>query len=343
MRRMNKKQLVNQLNSQKGVTGADVVIALLIILTAVGVIAMVYVNLVIGSRDVDRKTGATRIATNILENMSQVYYDEIEANLEINGNANKVDNRYDVSTDKIFNTSIPNGYHVQIRMEEIGSYDLVKKATVAVQYKTDGQEKEVAFEKVFERENVRECNSPNFSQVYIRQMIEESENYEMYSEQAKNAAGIKIICPIQYNHETKTYQIVTNTDELWYSYSNKQWARVLVMEAEAIETPITNEMLKGENSYVWIPRFGIENGKDLFGGTCFKYKTTDYAIFNSYYKQAEESFFYNYIDSTLEWSVNRGFDEPGKVGRWCPYRELKERGTVAYTLNESQYGPMRER
>ena len=60
---MRKKQLVYQLNNQKGVTGADVVIALLIILTAVGVISMLYVNLVIGSRETDRKAGATRIAT----------------------------------------------------------------------------------------------------------------------------------------------------------------------------------------------------------------------------------------------------------------------------------------
>ncbi len=352
---MNKKQLAEKLNSQKGITGADVVLSLLIILTTVAVIGMVYSNLVIGSNDVDRKTGATRITTNILENMAQIHYDEIVEQLDSlmsQGIAGKEGNRYIIlggNGVKVFNTTIPNGYDVKIDFEnsyggQSTGHDIVRKATVTVEYKLDGQPKNVVLSKVFERETVRENNSPNFSKEYIEQMIGTGANYEMYNSNSKNAAGIKIICPIQYDSISKIYKIITETSSLWYSYSNKQWARVLVLNPEDVEKEITKEMLQGENSYVWIPRFGVENGKDLFGGVRFKYKATDYAILNSYDKQLQESFIYHYIDSNIQWSASRGITEEGILGRWCHYSELNNSSNqnIAYTLNQSQYGPLIE-
>lgn len=352
---MKEKQLAEKLNSQKGITGADVVLSLLIILTTIVVIGMVYSNLVIGSKDVDRKAGATRITTNILENMDQVHYDEITEQLNTLSNqgiAGKEGNTYVITGEnnvKAFNTTIPKGYEVKIDFEnsyggQSTGYDIVRKATVTVNYKLDGQPKTVTLSKVFERETVRECNSPNFSKEYVEQMIGAGANYEMYNSNSKNAAGIKIICPIQYDPNLKKYRIITDTTELWYSYSNKQWARVLVLNPEDVEKVITKEMLQNENSYVWIPRFGVENGKDLFGATRFKYKATDYAILNSYHNEPQKSFIYHYIDSNIQWSASRGITEEGILGRWCHYSELNNSSNqnIAYTLNQSQYGPMLE-
>lgn len=338
---MKQKQLVHKLNSQKGITGADVVIALLIILTSLGVIAMLYVNLVIGSREVSRKTGATRIATNLIENISQFFYDEIEDTLQINGNTNKIDNTYHILTDEIFNTTIPQGYQVEMELQNSGELDIMKKITVTVKFKVDGKEKKVSLAKVFERETIRECNSPNFTEKYISQLPSVGNNYEIYSENAKHAAGVKIVCPVRYNPETQNYQIVTNPDELWYSYSNKQWARMIVLEPDEVEQTISSERLKQTNSYVWIPRYGIENGKNLFGGTHFKYKATEYAILNTY-AQKDTQFIYNHIQGDFSWSINRGITEADLLGKWCPYSDLTNPSSIAYTLNQSQFGPMLE-
>ena len=97
---MKKEKLKNKLKNQKGITAADAVIAMLIILTTVGVISMVYVNLTMNTAEIERKAGATRIATNIIENMGQVYYSEIGTKLDLlsdSGIATKVDNTYSKS------------------------------------------------------------------------------------------------------------------------------------------------------------------------------------------------------------------------------------------------------
>ena len=325
---MNRKKIIKQLNSQKGFSSGDTILALLMILTAVGVITMIYTNLVIGSRGVDRKTGATRIATNILENMSQLYYDEINAVSSTTGG-------------KIFNTSIPNGYTTEVKVEKVGQYDFVKKATVTVKYKVDGIEKKVELVKVFERETIRECNSPNFTEEYIRQMLPTG-NYILYDGNAHGAGGQKVICPIQYDKSSNRYQIVTQTDSLWYSYSNKQWARVLIVNSESLANLDIKTELKGSNSYVWIPRFGVQDGGNPFGDTYFKYKATDYAILNSYHQNPRPAFFYHYMDHIGNWSSGREMAEQGLLGKWYPYSEIANTASLAYLLNQSQYGPMLE-
>ncbi len=352
---MNKKQLTKKLNSQKGITGADVVLSLLIILTTVGVIGMIYANLVIGSKGVERKSGATRMTTNILENMAQIHYEEMAEQLDAlltQGIATKEGNTYHIiggGSTKVFQTTVPKGYDIKINLEnsyggQATGYDLVKKATVSAAYTLDGKPQTVTLSKVFERETVRECNSPNFSKEYVEQMMEVGVNYEMYTANSKNTGDIKIICPIQYDPVARKYKIITETSNLWYSYSNKQWARVLVLNPEDVEKEITTEILQGTDSYVWIPRFGIENGKDSFGGTHFKYKATDYAILNAYNQQPVPNFIFHYIDSNMSWSSSRGIEEEGILGKWYPYSEITNSAdqNPAYLLNCSQYGPLLE-
>ena len=58
--------LLKNFKNEKGATGADIVVALSIIVLTVSVISMVYINLTNGSKNVNRTAGATRIATNIL-------------------------------------------------------------------------------------------------------------------------------------------------------------------------------------------------------------------------------------------------------------------------------------
>lgn len=338
---MNKKQLKNKLNKENGITGADVLIALLIILTTLGVIGTVYVNLVLGSKGIDRRAGATRIATNLLENIETLYYDEIQENLDTLSNlgtATKVDTTYTIpggNKIKILNTSIPKGYKAIIQLqksygtEESLQYDLVRKVTLKIEYLLDGQTKHIELNKVLEREVIRECNSPQFTEDYIRQIVPKGTEYEMYSQSAEGVqTGVKIICPVQYDAEKKQYKIVENVDSLWYSYSNKQWAQILILESDELANSIDSitktvtdlEILKSNKSYVWIPRFGVENGGDFEGDTKFKYKNTDLAIVSSYYE--DNTLIYNQLKN-IEWS-NRGilFENNDELGKWSPYSDL---------------------
>lgn len=355
---MSIKQLLKKLNNQKGITGADIVIALLIIVTTLTVIGMVYINLFMNGKQADRKAGATRIATNILENMDKLFYEQIDTTLKQlsdTGIATKTDETYIISGGddiKVFQTKIPKGYTLEISIEKPENqaneeYDFVKKITVQVKYTVDGKENEVTLNKVIEREVVRECNSPNFTEEYIQKIIPTDAQFEMYSETAKDVqSGVKIICPIQYNKTLKKYQMVEDTSGIWYSYSNKQWAKILVLESNEIENYIDSEnktitdseVLKTDKCYVWIPSFGVKNGMDLFGGTLFQYKTTDYAILNQ--QQGNVSYYYVNPNEQTTWSENRGMNEG--LGKWCSYPEMKDTNCEAYQLNQSQYGPMLE-
>lgn len=360
---MNRKTMVLQLNNEKGITAADALIAILIIMTAIGVIAMVYSNLVIGSRGIDRKTGATRIATNLVENINGTFYDEIESTLRQSSNSGSVDigadNTYIINGTNIsqegttvFNTTIPAGYIVRITIKNVGDLDLLKEVKIKVEYKVNGKNETVELGKVIEREQIPECNSPQFEGVYLEQLEVDKNNYIMSYQSAENSGGNKIICPIKYTG--KKYEIMTADEAktIWYSYSNKQWARVLVLTDSEYGECIDDsakiaEKLKSDKSYVWIPRFGVENSGEVFGSTYFKYKSTNHAILNSY-ENGTSGFIYNHLDleNPMNWSNLNGisFDEETNelLGRWEAYSDIQRVNTDAYKLNQSQFGPLLE-
>ena len=78
------------------------------------------------------------------------------------------------------------------------------------------------------------------------------------------------------------------------------------------------------------------------GKAYFKYKSTNYAILNSY----TNNFIYNYLDlnNSVTWSnLNEiSFDEESNnlLGNWYPYSDISTINTDAYKLNHSQYGPI---
>ena len=355
---MRKKQFINKLNSQKGVTAADISIAMLIILVSVSVIGMVYTNWIIGSKDVDRKATATQIATSVMEYFRTLFYDDIENELNFLSNSGKVTKSGNIYTigDGAFGINIPKAYKVQLSFSSPSGAvaDIVKKTNVTVTYKTNGQDEKVELSKIFEKENVRECNSPNFEKEYLKDLGIEDENYIFgYTANAGNSAGNKIICPIQYDSEVGYKIVDENTivnNEAWYSYSNKQWARVLVLNQEEFKTKINSVVLTvndptilvGEKSYVWIPRFGVKQGGDSFGDTFFKYKSTNRAILNSYKQNNLLQYYVDTMDE-INWSENYDikFNDENKelLGKWVPYSEIEVEKSAQW-LNNSQYGPL---
>lgn len=372
---MCKKILLSKLNSEKGITAADSVIALLIILLSVGIISMTYINLRLNSKEIERKTGATRIATNIIENFDQIYYSDIDTKLNsyydsgiLSRTGSLGDYIYTANGGnniKIFDTSIPVGYTALIENKSVNaSNDIVRKITVQVKYTVDNNPKKVEVSKVFEKENVRECNSPQFTEEYIRGIIPSGYEYQIFSVESVATlfgmqSGIKIICPIQLDKTTNKYKVIdVSKNQLWYSYSNKNWARILVLDsgsAGEFNTYVNNttyelsseaqEMWKNsEYSYLWIPRFGVKNGGELFGGTYFKYKSTNYPIVSSYYDGSSMIANYLKMDITENWwSTARSisFNNDENVGEWINYSTLNTTNSNAYYLNNSQFGPIR--
>ena len=352
---MKKNQLKSKLNSQNGITGEDVIISLVMILATVGVVAMLYTNLTVNSKSVDRKTGATRIATNIIENMSQLTYDELETALQANGASDASGN---IQIGKIYGTTIPTGYSVNITFQNVYGtseiqVDLLKKAVVSVSYPVSGITQSVSLNRVFEREVIRECNSPNFSSEYIDSLSAETLKKFSGAESDFNSTEL-IVCPLQYDKTTEKYKILENTNGLWYSYSNKQWARMILIPSEDLEDATekirntyylsdTSFLTMADNSYVWIPRFGIISGQNVFGGTTFQYRMTNNAIIANTVSNFTYNTLYIPDNPNSYWSSSYNSIAFGNtLGKWCKISDLTNNTTVAYYLNQSQYGPIVE-
>ena len=147
---MTKKQIQKNLKNQKGLAPADVLISLLMILTSIGIIGMVYLNMNVVTRMTNAKAGATRIATNILQNIKGSYYDRVV----------DFDSSQDGAEQSIYNTKIPKGYKVDIKTEEFeaDTNNLVKKVTVKVMYNPNDDNNSIEYSTLLEKEVVREYN-----------------------------------------------------------------------------------------------------------------------------------------------------------------------------------------
>ena len=75
------RKFLQKLKSNKGATGADVVVALSVIVVGMAVVSMIYISLSNGGKRVTRTSGATRIAVNILENIERLDYTKFEYEL----------------------------------------------------------------------------------------------------------------------------------------------------------------------------------------------------------------------------------------------------------------------
>lgn len=367
---MKGKKFCNQLKNQKGITAADITISLLIILVSVSVIGMVYTNLVITSSGVDRKAEATRIATNIIENISSLYYDSIEDELDnesedfaiktVSGNSTIYSITNGTGNETLFGITIPNSYETTITFsnvyaseDAVTGHDLVKKVTVEIKYLLNNIEESVSLEKIFVKEALRECNSPIFDNNSFENFGASLENSIYWYENATDFDGDYIICPVKYDGGTKEYKLVSESEiknnQIWYSYSNRQWARVLLLTPEEFESSVDTQnylildrtLLKTSKCLLWIPKFGIDTNGDLY----FKYQNKDnLAILNKYYDQTPSSFLYYYIDleDSVSWSGSYALNFGTKNGKWVSYTELSTSGTECYWLNQSKYGPLVE-
>ena len=255
--------------SQKGATGADVMIAATVIMIVIGIVSMIYVNTTLQSRNVTRTAGATRIATNILENIEKMDYNSFATayNSVRGGTSPSIDSysTYPTLSGSAFNTKIPNGYTVYLYGEpnygshttKLEQFDLARDIKLVVAYKVGDVTEKVEFSTSKKREIVDEVNEPDTS-ILAKQGFLKVENVE------------QVFYPIKYSDTAKSYVKITDNDQNWYNYSNKRWALVLVAPKTIEQNNIfdANGVLKSETSsnenikkYVWIPRFFVKDNK----------------------------------------------------------------------------------
>lgn len=141
--------------SEKGFTGIDITVAIIIITIFVSIISVIFYNITLSSRKIERQTEATYIATDIIEQIKAYNYEDVVTtddlhtteieSINLTRNENNESNFMKLKT-----SDFKDGYNVTLKIqnyipsENIDSQeniiisdtnDLVKIITVTVQYK----------------------------------------------------------------------------------------------------------------------------------------------------------------------------------------------------------------
>lgn len=367
---MRKLKLFEILKNQKGLTGTDIIVATTIILVTITVVSMVYVNTTLETRNTTRTAGATRIATNILENIEKLSYDEFvkEFNIETEGQTKQTLEEYynyyllDGGEDgKLFSTKIPKGYSVYLKAESSygthtdtkEQFDLVREINLKIVFNIGDKNQKIDFQSVKKREIIEEANKPNTEYLTSEGILKAGMNYY----------------PVKYLESSNAYIKINENDTSWYNYSNKEWATVLVSKKAENELFDVNGKFVGEinisktdenytEKFVWIPRFFTktvtenEKTKEVFFVFAYLGNGNNKIIPTTLNSLAggTSSLTINTFQPIEEGINTDIIDFEGKTGKWVSSeiqdQETKETGIIkdemAKILNESKFGPYME-
>lgn len=228
------------LKNNKGLTGADALLAVALIVLFSGIIATISYNIYIATSSLKRSSKATEYIVNIFEHIKKEYYDDVtEEKLVEYFNANFKDKKTEafVSNDEQLNTS-DKPYIIKISVTSYNTtenneekLDLVKEIEVNVKYKLGNKTKEINMKTAKARESLETPNKPELSQITTSQ-----EEY---------------VYPIKYANNK--WQVISSEDSNWYNYENGVWASVLIAKTQKqVGDSITEE---DGTIKLWIPRF----------------------------------------------------------------------------------------
>ena len=120
----------------KGFTGVDIAVSVVIFTIFVTVIASMFYNLSVTENRIQRKTEATNLAIKVIETMKVIEFDKLTEGMTINDINNLI-------TDKI---EVPNGYNVTVGVDNSTYPDVIKIISVQIDYKSGKQDETINIE-----------------------------------------------------------------------------------------------------------------------------------------------------------------------------------------------------
>ena len=151
------KGIFMKIKDEKGFTGIDITVAVIIIMLFMTLIGTIFYNITASHRQLERKTEATYIAIDVMEKLKAQNYNDLIVG---EYNSNKItDEEYEKNkTAKILKDAIEEGYSLKVTIKnyntpEENGYDLVKIITVKVEYKVGKNTENVELKTTVTREN----------------------------------------------------------------------------------------------------------------------------------------------------------------------------------------------
>ena len=348
------EKLLKKLKNERGATGTDVLISATIIVLSIVIVSMLYVNTSLESRNVTRTAGATRIATNIIESINTLSYDEFLTTFTTyTGNDTATTLQLIGDGNSVFGTKIPTGFNVNIAASPVyGSttstskqFDLVRKIDVVVKYNVGNVEEQVNFSTVKQRELIESCNEPDLNNLRANGILKSGMNYY----------------PIKYVQSEKAYVKTNESDPEWYNYQNRYWEMVIISkDSESNLFDFNGKFIgqintdKSNAAYtqkaLWIPKFIKYSANKKVE---FIFNASDTQIIKNSDLSAKDGSLFNYytfaeiddttlFDTASTLSLFQTVDGNKTTGKWILLdADITKRSTDAASqiLDASQYGP----
>lgn len=307
-------KIFKKFKSKKGFTGVDVVVAVSVIVLTIGVVTAIYINTTNKSKDSIRYSAATRIATQLIENIQSMTYDELVYRCSNNYNS------VNAETDgKIFGVNVPVGYSAEVLAPKITSneLDIIRDVTVNVTYTISNTTKTITLYTKKEKELLEETNKPDLNLI------------NDYSD--SNYYAIKYV--------NGSYIVTATSDTDWYNYDRGYYALLLKTSTsyDYGDTVIPGEITSG--LYVWVPRFGLDSNSNLV----YCYGASNYQITFSLYDNLLYGYMLsgsgngdNYTVTQIDSYLDNTFAEnDGLTGVWYQPYNSSENDSVTTSAYEN--------
>lgn len=330
---------------KKRIMSLEIFFSIIIIFSIIFIVTVICLEIRLYSQRINKEAEASRIASNIIENIKMKSYDDVEKYIEelsYVGITKKIENNIQYVTidgnlfsENFFGTQIPKDYTIDFQTENYGEgFNIQKRIDLTINYKINQRIEDFKVSSVIDRESINECNSPIISDEYFKELGISEKDFE--------------IIPIKYSEEKKSYITTTKDDFEWFNYSAKLWAKVLVFEKEESlkdyfinEDGTVNRLIENEKTtlkmedylYVWIPNFSTKEDE-----TFFRYKASKKVI----------KMDFNYIDGKYLY-LNKIGEEIKDISEECSFegiygvwKKINDENDAYYkNFNQTKYAPQK--
>ena len=144
------------MKSEKGYTGIDIAISVVVLFIFVSLIAMLSYNMNSASKEIELKSEAASLAIEAIEEMKNIHFAEIKDRSEENGTSQYFPTD---TTKELEEIEGKQGFYKRIVIEDYAdkhpdkNEGLVKKITVQIQYMFKGKEQKVELSTIVSKES----------------------------------------------------------------------------------------------------------------------------------------------------------------------------------------------
>ena len=289
--------------SEKGVIGADALLAIVAIVIFASLILAISYNIYLANASLKRMSKATNFITDVFEHVDKLYYDDVTQNnlvtycqgLQQKGiTVNPQENTWSGKGYKIdisVQSYVPESEESLNENDEQDTLDLVKEITMTVTYKLSSKEQSITMTRIKKREVLLTPNKPDLT------MIELEED--------------EVVYPIK--RISNAWVVTDSYDSNWYNYQNGIWAVVIITEDEL---SVGDKILfDNYDSLIWVPRYAYKPASEESADYKFTYQATE-----SYIDQNEEG--YNILQpvDTEEYTI---YPQEAAFGKWIEEDDLE--------------------